>query len=313
MFIYMNSYIYKKSLFQVPCWLGVGTLRQLYGNAELRSKKKKHEEAVPHLSEPGQQVQRDEGEDGMRQMRQKGKAEVDRFRVTLELAQVVRNVFNPAEAPTVRHAKPILVAPGAHARLSNTDADGLFIEDEIFEVKGKQRVRKAKTSAGSLMLTWRKLRDHGDPEVRAFFNDIEVMQQPAAFCDGVIIAWIAQMRKKEGYSKVISVRDMFAGGLSQSCRRMSVVCEQLLTFIAGKMTPVMQLTDVVVAYVLKKLIEAAKAELRRQKRGKKDYEVAAFEDDPKEVKMGAEDLMRILGRAWHQMRSRMRTRILSDC
>ena len=66
------------------------------------------------------------------------------------------------------------------------------------------------------------------------------MQQPAAFCDGVIIAWIAQLRKKEGYSKAISVRDMFAGGLSQSCKRMSVVCEQLLTFIAGKMTPVMQ-------------------------------------------------------------------------
>ena len=70
--------------------------------------------------------------------------------------------------------------------------------------------------------------------MRSFFNDIEVMQQPAAFCDGVIIAWIAQLRKDEGYDKVISVRDMFAGGLSATCKRMSIVCEQLLSFIAGK-------------------------------------------------------------------------------
>ena len=177
---------------------------------------------------------RTEEEDGMRQMRQEGRPEAERFRVTLELAQVVRNVFKPSEAPTVRHAKPVLVVPGAHARLSNIDEAGLFIEDEIFEVRGRQRVRKAKTSAGNLMLSWRKLRDEGDPEIRSFFKEIEVMQQPAAFCDGVIIAWIAEMRKKEGYDKVISVRDMFAGGLSQSCKRMSIVCGQLLAFIAGK-------------------------------------------------------------------------------
>ena len=41
---------------QVPCWLSTGMLRQLYGNAEVKRRKKKHEEAVPRLSEPGQQV-----------------------------------------------------------------------------------------------------------------------------------------------------------------------------------------------------------------------------------------------------------------
>ena len=75
---------------------------------------------------------------------------------------------------------------------------------------------------------------------------------------GVIIAWIAEMRKKEGYDKLISVRDMFAGGLSQSCRRMSFLTGQLLAFIAGKMTPVLQLTDVAVAFLFKKFLEALK-------------------------------------------------------
>ena len=98
------------------------------------------------------------------------------------------------------------------------------------------------------------------------------------------------------------MRDMFAGGLSQSCKRMSVVCEQLLTFIAGKMTAVMQLTDVAVAFSLKKIIEAKKAELRREKRGKNGFEAAAFEGNHTVGKTGAEDLMNILGRSWKQMR-----------
>ena len=280
---------------QVPCWLRVSQLKQLYGSVEVKRRKKKHEEAVPNLSEPGQQKQICEEEDGMTQIRQNARSEGDRFRVTVELAQVVGKVWKPPEAPTVRHAKPVLVAPGAHGRLSNIDEAGNFIKDEIFEVRGKQKVRKAGTSAGNLMLSWRKLRDGGDPEVRSFFKDIEVMQQPAAFCDGVIISWIAEMRKNEGYSRVISVRDMFAGGLSQSAKRMSIVTSQLLSFIAGKMTPVMQLTDVAVAFSLKKQIEACKAELRREKRGIEDLQAAPFEDKPREATCDAADLMKVLG------------------
>ena len=128
------------------------------------------------------------------------------------------------------------------------------------------------------------------------------MQQPSAFCDGVIIAWITEMRKKEGYDKVVSVRDMFAGGLSASCKRMSVVSGSLLTFIAGKMTPVMQVTDVAVAFSFKKILEAVKAEVRRMKRGEVNMEAAFLEADPKETQCDAGDLMRILGRANKRMR-----------
>jgi hypothetical protein len=285
---------------QVPCWLRIGSQRQLFGNAEVK-RRRRHELVEPHLSEPGAQVQRVVDEDGMTQMRQRAKSEGDRFRVTLELSQVVTNVFKPSEQPEVRHGRPVLVVLGAHGRLSNIDEQGRFVEDEVFMVKGKQKVRKAGTAAGNLMLSWRKLRDEGDEEMKGFFRDIEVMQQPSAFCDGVIIAWIAELRKKEGYSQVISVRDMFAGGLSASCKRMSIACSSLLSFIAGKMTPVMQLTDVAVAFTLKKIIEAIKAELRRTKRGNVGPE-AAFLEAPNETKCDSEDLMRILGRSWKRMR-----------
>ena len=292
---------------QVPCWLSVGSQKQLYGNAEIKRRKKAHEDRGPNMAQPGGQVQHiedDDGMDGMAQMRQHAKGEADRFRVTVELAQVVTNVFKPSEKPEVRHAKPVMVVPGAHGRLSNIDRQGLFIEDEIVIVKGKQKVRKAGTSAGNLMLPWRKLRDEGPDDIRAFFNEIEVMQQTNAFCDGIIIAWIAEMRKKEGYSQVISVRDMFAGGLSASCKRMSITCSQLLTFIAGKMTPVMQLTDTAVAFELKKLIEACKAEIRREKRGQVDFEAAFLEAGEEETACGAAELMRVVGRSMKRLREK---------
>ena len=103
----------------------------------------------------------------------------------------------PVGKPEVRHAKAVLLVLGCHARLSNIDEHGRFKEDEVFMVKKKQTVRKAKTSAKNLMLSWRKLKDDGDEEMKAFFRDIEVMQQPNAFCDGVINAWLAELRNNE--------------------------------------------------------------------------------------------------------------------
>ena len=285
---------------QAPCWLRIGSQKQLYRKDEVR-KRKRHQEAIPQLSEPGAQAVSTSADDGMAQTRQTAKGEGDRFRVTLELSQMVTNVFKPTEAPEVKHGRPALVVPGAHGRLSNIDDKGLFIEDEVFHVKKKEKVRKKGTAAGSLMLSWRKLRDEGDEEMKGFFRDIEVMQQPAAFCDGIIIAWIAEMRKKEGYDKLISVRDMFAGGLSQSCRRMSFLTGQLLAFIAGKMTPVLQLTDVAVAFLFKKYLEAVKTEERRKKRCDADLEATFLAADPKETACGPGDLMRILGLAWRRL------------
>ena len=282
---------------QVPMWLRSGSHMQLYLSSEVK-RRKAHAERPVGLSEAGGQVQQNFQEDGMAQMRQVGKSEGDRFRVTLELSQMVRHVFKPGVPPEVKHGRPVLVVPGAHARLSNIGEDGCFIEDEIFEVKGKQRVRKKGVSAGNLMLQWRKMKYSGSEEVKAWFRDIEVMQQPAAFCDGVIVSWIAEMRKNEGYASMIVMRDMFAGGLSQSCVRMSVLTSQLRAYIAGKMTPVMQLTDVGVAFNLKKKVEAVKAEIRRAKRGGVGIEAAVQDHRKTETSCNSEDLMRILAEAW---------------
>ena len=134
---------------QVPVWLRIGGQRQLFRAGEVR-KIKAHALAAPTGDEVGGQVLQNDSADGMAQMRQIANVEADRFRVTFEMSQLVFNVFNLAEAPLVRHGRPVLVVLGSHARLSNFDAQGCIIEDEIFEVKGKQRVRKKRHHGGEV-------------------------------------------------------------------------------------------------------------------------------------------------------------------
>ena len=81
-------------------------------------------------------------------------------------------------------------------------------------------------------------------------------------------------RQKEGLSRAIIVRDMFAGGLSEAVKRVSYLTNQLRSFIAGKMTAVMQITDTAVAFELKKKMEEVKQEMRARKAGESTWESA---------------------------------------
>ena len=55
------------------------------------------------------------------------------------------------------------------------------------------------------MKSWRVLRDEGTPEEKQWFEEVEVIQQPAGYCDGVIVAWIQEMRLREGYKRLITL------------------------------------------------------------------------------------------------------------
>ena len=185
---------------QIPMWLRLGATKQLYTKTEVHSKKRKLHEAKKRGevqaagNEEGGQVMVVEAEDGMAQLRQLGDGGADRFRVTLEASQMVYNQFKLGEAPVVRHGRPVLVAPGCHARLSNIAEDGTWKVDERFRTGGKWVLRQAGTSVGNIMKSWRELRDGGDAEQKKWFEEVEVMQQPAGYCDGVIVAWIQEMR-----------------------------------------------------------------------------------------------------------------------
>ncbi len=77
--------------------------------------------------------------------------------------------------------------PGQYGRLSNISAEGTFIEDELLVLKGKEIVRRAGESCGSLMCKWRELRDTGTSEERDLLSKFEIYQQPAGIVDGILV------------------------------------------------------------------------------------------------------------------------------
>ena len=132
-------------------------------------------------------------------------------------------------------------------------------------------------------------------------DEVEVMQQPVGYCDGIIVAWIQEMRFREGYTRLITVRDLFGGALSETAARSSVLCSSLRAWIAGKMTAVMQLTDTSVAFSLKRHVEVVKAEVRRMKRGEADWETVWSEAGREELRCTSKDLLRILAESWGRL------------
>jgi hypothetical protein len=62
------------------------------------------------------------------------------------------------------------------------------------------------------------------------------------------------------------LRDAVASGASESCVRASFFAQQLRAPIAGKMTPVLQVTDTDLGAPLKKAAEKVKEEIMRRKR-----------------------------------------------
>ena len=261
---------------QIPYWVKIGREKQLYTQTELLTgqgrRGEKHLERRPGMSQ--KLVRADVESEAVAQTRQRGDADAEKFRVTYEAAQCLSNLWSDGGELSVRQLKPVLVFPGAYARLSNIGEDGCFRKTERFVVKGKETVRPQGSKAGGLMSSWRQLRDHGTEFEKELVNKFDIYQQPAGFCDGVIVSWTTEARAAE-VPQCLHVRDAFAAGWAESSMRANFLSQCLQVMIAGKMTPVMQLTDTDVSAVMKRASDRKKQDIlgenreRAQARGEK--------------------------------------------
>ncbi len=215
---------------QVPWWGLVGSKKQVYCEWELCKKK---------LADAGETLQQLRGHDNDTAMK---------FRITVELRQVILNYFSTTQDPIGVLGPTLLVVGGAtHCRLSNISADGKWLESESFVVHGKEVRHCQGRPVGNRMKSWRDLRLQC-PEL---FEGITVMQQPAAVVDSILMAWILEEQGKL-YPCSLWQRDLSGGGgYSTASRQRMQVIGQVPAWIAAKMTSVMQLTDTDFAYRLK--------------------------------------------------------------
>ena len=193
------------------------------------------------------------------QTRGQGDSGDDRFRITVELRHLVEGYGRPGP-PKGFLGKTLLIFPGQYARLDNIDADGKFIQDEVFKV-GKSThcktfTRKAGASARGLMATFVKLRA-ARPEL---FEGLTIMQQPAGFVDAVLYKWIVEDLARE-YPQAVWQRDALQTCFTKDALKWMALAQQLAGLIAGKMAPVLQLTDTDFSFPFKAAATRAKQRL----------------------------------------------------
>ena len=89
------------------------------------------------------------------------------------------------------------------------------------------------------------------------FENITVMQQPAAFLDGVLHQWRLE-DLAERYGRTLFQRDSLRTHMNKQAHEAMGAAWMLQSLNAGKMTPVLQLTDTDFAFLFKALCERAK-------------------------------------------------------
>ena len=205
-----------------------------------------------------------EGKAATGQQRGKGLAEQSKHRATIEACQAVLNYFKEGEDPVGVVLSSSLVVCGQHARLSNLDDEGRFIRDEHIVVRGKEVMRRAGSKARGLMRPWIELRK-SSPEARKMLEVIDVYQQPNGFVDSIVMAWVTE-RASERIPIALHQRDLFAGALSETAKRASFLSHQAQTWIGGKMTAVLQLTDTDMAFPMKAGVREEKSKMKAEMR-----------------------------------------------
>jgi hypothetical protein len=211
-----------------------------------------------------------------------------KFRITVELRQVILNYFKTGENsadPVGILGETVVIVAGVHCRLNNISEDGKWIKTEKFIVGGKEKVHFAGKSVGNVMQAWRALRQER-PEL---LEGISVTQQPAAVVDSVITTWsIMEMAAK--YPCMLWQRDLSGGGgFSSQAKQAMKIAGQVPTWIAGKMTPVLQITDTDFAFLMKSYAEEVKRDVRVQLEA-----VAAQANKEVSLRCGALEIMQII-------------------
>ncbi|CAE7826855.1 unnamed protein product, partial [Symbiodinium sp. CCMP2592] len=268
---------------QVPLWAKDPGRRAVFSRSEIHSKEHKQDfsevrQAIAEVTKTQQAADllvgpiRKTGKQP-----EKGHANEERFRITYEARQLLRNVYGDPETPVLGVVgKGLLVVPGQWARLSNISADGKFIEAEHFKVGSKTILRGQGTSAGRILESYRKVRQ-SHPEL---VEHLEIMSQPAANVDSVILGWVLEAQARE-HACSLWQRDCFSAVFSDSSVQKMALAQQIGCCVAAKCTSFLQITDSdfskqFKAFVRKELKDL-RTEFQKQTKGNSVFKVGALE------------------------------------
>ena len=126
---------------------------------------------------------------------------------------------------------------------------------------------------------------------------LEVYQQPAGFVDNIIFSWIAK-GQAQWCSASVEQRDLFASPIRECGKAIARLSHQIQTFIAGKTTSALQLTDTHWSFLVQSAVKRAKERIKKEMRQK-----AEKDGKPKPIgfKAGPYEVLRIAFEAHEHM------------
>ena len=185
--------------------------------------------------------------------------------------------------------KGLLVVPGQWARLSNISDSGTWLKTESFKVGDTVITRTQGTSAGRILLPYRKLRQ-SHPEL---MSKIELMQQPAANVDSVILSWSIEAQAQQ-YPASLWQRDCFISVFSDTATKAMALANKVSCLVAEKCTSKLQITDTDFSKQFKAMVRTKLIELRAQWQKQRKEEHSVWKVGPLEIVTAvvhAQDLM----------------------
>jgi hypothetical protein len=146
---------------QVPWWALLCRPKQLFLESELqrrpRSKRAGGAEGASGASA---------GAAPFAQLRGWDNQEAMKFRITVELRQVIHHYFK-IEDNLVGVLETLVTVPGTHCRLNNISPEGKWLKDEKFYVGKTLKFHEAGNSVGNIMQAWRDLREQRQSSLKA--------------------------------------------------------------------------------------------------------------------------------------------------
>ena len=243
---------------QVPFFCLAKSSKQYYGKNEYRAKADKPtaeqkmgtksgghnaSEVVANADEVWAGQQGEGGEDdGQTQSRGAEHKGADKFRITVELVHAVYNYFKKgAPMPVGRLEKALVVLSGEYAYEGNIDNTHCFIETKHFMVAGVPKVHEAGTFT-MLMYNLIEFRKKHADKFEEFREYMIIMQQPSGFVDKIIMKWHLEIQGRR-YPCSVGQRDLFTGAYCEESRPSMAAINQMSTWVWGKMSACLQLTD----------------------------------------------------------------------
>ena len=203
----------------------------------------------------------------------------DRYRITYEARQLLHSVYASEDKEIIGSVgKGLLVVPGQWARLSNISNSGTWLKTESFKVGDAVIARTQGTSAGRVLLPYRKLRA-SNPEL---MSNIELMQQPAAHVDSVILSWSIEAQAQQ-YPASLWQRDCFSSVFSDTATEAMALANQVSCLVAEKCTSKLQITDTDFAKQFKAIVRMKLIELRAQWQKQRKEEHSVWKVGPLEI------------------------------